>query len=103
MGLGKDVEPDLATLGHGLLGMNEADTVAESLLENANKLAGEGDLGDEEDDRLAARDGIGGELEVNVGLAATGDATEKASVTRGLLELGEGALLSGVEGDFGQV
>ncbi len=80
--------------------MDETDAVAESLLEDTNELAGEGDFRDEEDDGAPLGEGFGGELEVDIGLAAAGDATEEAGVAGGLLELGESALLGGIEGDF---
>ncbi len=46
MAAGDSVEPDFAALGHGLLGMNQGDAIAEGLLENADELAGEGDFWD---------------------------------------------------------
>lgn len=99
--LSKDVEPDLAAFGHGLLGMDEADAVAEGLLEDTDKLASKGNFGDEKDNRLVILDGFGGELEVDIGLATTGNAAEEAGVARGFLEGSQGLFLGGVERDFG--
>lgn len=98
--LGENVEPDLATLGHGLLRMDEDDLVTEGLREDFDELAGESDFRDEEDSGFVILERIRGEFEVNIGLAATSDAAEQTSSTRGANDLRESGGLSGIKGDF---
>ncbi len=97
-----NVEPDLAAFGHGLLGMNEDDSIAESFGKNADKLAGEGDFGDEENGGFLRFEGISGHFEVNIGFATTGNAAEEFSTLRRALEGLESFLLRRVERDEGQ-
>ncbi len=51
LGVGRNegVKPDFATFGHGLLGVHENNTVTEGIREDFDELAGQSDLGDEED------------------------------------------------------
>ncbi len=71
------------------------------MLENLDQLAGEGDLGNEEDGGLAAGEGVGGEFEINIGLAAAGNATEEARIAWSSEELPESGGLGGVERNIG--
>ncbi len=81
--------------------MNEEDTVAEGVVEDFDELAGEGDFGDEEDGGFLRLERVRGHLEVEIGLTTTGDAAQKTSAARGVLELSEGFSLSRIEVDEG--
>lgn len=97
----EDLEPDFAAFGHGLGGVNEENTLTEGLLKDLDELAGKGDLGDEEDDGFLLLERVRGELEVDISLAATGDAAEETRGSWGLLEGAESGFLGGVEENGG--
>lgn len=59
--------------------MNEYNAIAKSLFEDLNKLASEGDFGDEENSGLIFLDSIRGELKIDIGFATTSNSAEKAS------------------------
>ncbi len=78
-GFGEDTEPSFAAFGGGLVGVDEVDTGAESLLENLDELGGEGDFGNEEDGGVLRFKGISGHFEVDIGFTATGYTSEETS------------------------
>lgn len=80
-------------LGFGLTRVDEGDVATKSRLKNLDQLRGEGYLGDEKYCGEALCEGLGGHLEVDIGLAATSDAMEETSVFWGLLEVYEGLFL----------
>lgn len=84
---GKEVEPNLATLSHSLLGVDQGNGIVKSLLEDLDELAGEGDFRNKENGRFTLSESICGELEVNICLAAASNAAEEASRARGLNKL----------------
>lgn len=100
LGTCEDFEPSGTALGHGLLGVDENDFIWEGLLKNADELAGEGDFGDEQDGGFAGFEGLGGESEVDIGFAATGDAAQEAGGAGGGFEGFKGGFLGRIEGDF---
>ncbi len=69
------------------------------MLEDTDELTGEGDFRDEKDGRAALQESVGGELEIDIGLAAAGDTTEEFSGARGGLEASKGGFLGGVKGN----
>lgn len=101
-GAEEDVEPDLATFGGGLAGMDEENTLTEGSFEDFDQLASEGDFGNKKDGGFAALEGFRGELEIDIGFTATSNASKKRSVSWGLLEALEGFLLGRIEVDEGQ-
>ena len=64
-------------LGLGLAGMNQSNLAAEGVLEDLDELRGEGDFWDEEDDRFLSPQSVLGKFEIDIGLAAAGDAVEE--------------------------
>lgn len=97
----EDVEPDFAAFGHGLAGVNEGDEVAKGVFKDFDELAGEGDFGDEEDGGFLLPERFRGELEVDIGFTATGNASEQRSVSWGLFDGSEGIFLGRIELDEG--
>jgi hypothetical protein len=87
--------PDLVADGLGLGGMLN-DDVLEMLLKIADDLGGKGDFWDEDNDGLAFGEGMLGELDINVGFAATGDAVQENGVGGIGFDLRDGGLLGGV-------
>ena len=85
------------TFGFGLTAMEEGDLASESGFEDLDELRGESDFGDEEDDGFALVEGFGGELEVDVGFAAAGDAVEQFGVVLDGFEVAESGFLGGIE------
>ncbi len=77
----EDLGPNFAALGHGLSGMEEKNTFAESLFKNLDELASEGDFGDEKDSGSMLACGTGCKFEVDVSFAATSDATKEFGLT----------------------
>lgn len=97
----ENVKPDTAAFGHGLLRVDEDDTVTKSFGENADKLTGESDFGNEEDGGFLRFKGISGHFKVDIGFTTTGDATKEFSALRRLLKGLESIFLSKIERDEG--
>lgn len=89
----------MAAFAESLARVNQNDLATKSALKNLYELAGEGDFGNEKDGRFTFGEGARSELEVDVGLAATGDATQETGGLSDGFESGKGGFLSGVEGD----
>ncbi len=87
--------PDLVADGLGLGGMLN-DDVLEVLLEIADDLGGKGDFWDEDNDGLAFGEGVLGELDIDVGFAATSNAVQENGIGGIGLDLCDGGLLGGV-------
>lgn len=82
----EDFKPCLAAFSGGLVGVDEMDARAESLLEDVDELGSEGDFGDEEDSGLLRFKALSGHFEVDIGFTATSYASEQTSGSWGLLE-----------------
>lgn len=92
LGVVEDIFPDLVAQGLALGGVNKIE-VLKMGRKIIDELGSEGDFGNKKDERLFLREEALREVEVDVGLATTGDAVEKDGV-RGVIFYGlEGATL----------
>lgn len=76
--------------------MDEGDAGAEGFGKNPNKLAGEGDFGDEKDGGFLLFKGIFSQFKVDVSFTASGHAMKEFGVFWSLLELFKGGFLGGI-------
>lgn len=93
----EELEPGFSPLDERLVGMDKGDKITKSLFKNFDQLASEGDFRDEKNDGFLLFEGIGGELEIDIGFTATGDTSEQMSAFWGLLEGFQGLFLGRIE------
>ena len=91
--------PNLMANGFGLGGVLN-DNILKMRLKIADNLRGEGDFWYENNDRLTFGERALGELDIDIGFAATGDAVEENRVGGICLYFGDCALLGGAERVF---